>query len=115
MTTETVYGLVDSAALEELRESFDTSRFLDAVAKIDEIRCRIDTLRDELLKLHAMAAVLINGADPTGPAPECSIGELAEDISMAIWEWPGHLEAMRDTVDQIVTLTPDPEEDMENE
>jgi hypothetical protein len=40
---------------------------------------------------------------------------LAEEISTAIWEWPGHLEAVRETVDQIVTLTPDPDEDMEGE
>jgi hypothetical protein len=50
-----------------------------------------------------------------GSPPEYPIWELAEEISTAIWEWPGHLEAVRETVDQIVTLTPDPDEDMEGE
>ncbi len=83
--------------------------------KVDEIRCRIDALRDELLNLHAMAHDLINRAGPDGPPPEYPIWELAEEISMAIWEWPRYLESVRETVDQIVTLSPDPDEEMENE
>lgn len=97
MTTDTRYGPVDSAALDRLLESFDTRKILDAVDKVDEIRCRIDALRDELLKLHAMAHDLINRAGPDGPPPEYPIWELAEEISMAIWEWPGYLETVRET------------------
>jgi hypothetical protein len=115
MATDTRYGPVDSAALERLRESFNTRTILDAVDKVDEIWCRIDDLRDDLLKLHAMAHDLINDAGPDGPPPEYPIWELAEEISTAIWEWPGHLEAVRETVDQIVTLTRDSDEDMEDE
>jgi hypothetical protein len=115
MATESRYGPVDSAALERLRESFDTRKILDAVDKVDDIRCQIDHLRDQLLKLHAMADDLINDAEAASPPPEYPIWELAEEISVVIWEWPRHLVAVRDTVDQIVTLTPDPDEDMENE
>lgn len=86
MVTVTRYGPVDSAALERLREQFDTRSILDAVDKIDDIRCRIDDLRDELLKLHSMAHDLINDAGPDGPPPEYSIWAFAEEISMAIWE-----------------------------
>jgi hypothetical protein len=85
----------DSAALERLRESFNTSKILDAVNKVDNIRYRIDDLRDKLLKLHTMAHELINGAGSVGPPPEYPIWELAEEISMAISEWPEDLEAVR--------------------
>jgi hypothetical protein len=115
MATETRYGSVDSAALERLRESFNTRKILDPVNKVDNIRYRIDDLRDELLKLHTMAHELINGAGSVGPPPEYPIWELAEEISIAISEWPEDLEAVRDTVDQLVSLTPDPDEDMDNE
>jgi hypothetical protein len=77
MATDTRYGAVDSAALERLRESFNTRTILDAVDKVDDIRCRIDDLRDDLLKLHAMAHDLINDAGPDGPPPE-----------YPIWDWP---------------------------
>lgn len=80
MATVTRYGLVDSAALERLREEFDTRNILDAVDKIDDIRCRIDDLRDELLKLHSMAHDLINGAGSDEPPPEYPIWEYAEEI-----------------------------------
>jgi hypothetical protein len=112
MATETRYGSVDSAALGRLRESFDTRKLLDAVEKVDDIRCRIDILRDELLKLHAMAHGLLNGSDSVGSPSEIPIWEFAEEISMAIWEWPEYLETVRNAVDQLVTLTPDPDEDM---
>ena len=110
MATVTRYGPVDSAALEELRESFDTRRILDAIDKIDEIRGRIDDIRDELLKLHSMAHDLINDAGPDGPPPEYPIWELADEISMTIWEWPNYLKVVHDTVDQMVSLMPDLDE-----
>jgi hypothetical protein len=50
--TQTRFGEVDTAVLEELRESFDTHALLDAVTKIDQIRHCIDTVREELLRLH---------------------------------------------------------------
>jgi hypothetical protein len=114
MSTVTRYGKVNSAVLEELRESFDTRRILDAVDKIDDIRCRIDDIRDELLKLHGMAHDLINDAGPDGPPPEYPIWELADEISMTIWEWPKYLDMVRHTVDQIATLLPEPDEEFEN-
>jgi hypothetical protein len=115
MATEAHYGPVDPAALERLRESFNTSNMLEAVDKVDHIRYRIDSLRDELLKLHAMAHDLFNGAGFAGTAPESPIRELAEEVSMAISEWPEDLEAVCETVEQLVSLTPDPDEGIDNE
>jgi hypothetical protein len=68
--------------------------------------------------LEQGSAAFVNHRDnagPDGPPPEYPIWELAEEISTAIGEWPGDFEAVRETVDQIVTLTPDPDEDMEGE
>lgn len=113
MATDTRYGLVDTAVLERLREEFDTRSILDAVDKIDEIRYHIDSVRDELLKLHSMAHDLINGAGSGDSAPEQPIWELSEEISMTIWEWSDQLETVRETMDQLTALTPDPDEEIE--
>jgi len=78
-------GLVDTAVFERLREEFDTRSILDAVDMIDEIRYHIDSVRDELLKLHGMAHDLINGANFDGSPPELPIWELSEVISITIW------------------------------
>lgn len=111
MATKTRYGSVDTAALKRLRESFDTTKILDAVDRVDSIRCRIEGLRDELLKLHTMAHDLINDAGAGGPVSECPIWELAEEISIAIGEWPSDLESVSEVVNEMCTLSPDPDED----
>ena len=47
-TVETVFGAVDEKALEALQNSFDTRRLLNAVEAVDQIRSRIDGLRNDL-------------------------------------------------------------------
>ena len=115
MATETRYGPVDSAVLEELRDSFETHRILDAVDKLDEIRYHIDSVRHELLRLHGMAHDLINDAGPNGPPPTEPIWELSDEIAMSIWQWPDYIKAVRKTLDQITSLMPDPDEELEND
>lgn len=59
-TTKTRFGHVDVAALQKLREEFDTWQFLTAIDKLDQLRYQIDDMRDQLMALHGMASYLIN-------------------------------------------------------
>ena len=43
-----------------LQTSFDTRRLLDVVNAVNQVRYRIDGLRQDPLDLHGMAAELIN-------------------------------------------------------
>lgn len=114
---DTPYGRVNGKVLDDLYESFDTMRILEAVDVIDEIRYRIcepDQMRQDLLKLHGMAHTLINGADMTeSPDPETPIWELAEEIDMAMFEWVPKLEKVIETLQALIRLIP--EEEWEDE
>ena len=71
--TATPYGEVDAAALEALESGYDTTRMLDAVGTLDEIRTSLynpEGLRDDLLRLHSIAHALVNGAGLTVGAQE---------------------------------------------
>ena len=82
LTTSTAYGTLDSAALQEAEQSFDTRSLLRMVDELDRftIPARQEGgLRDQLLRLHAMAHTVINGARLSAPAGE-SLPELATDV-----------------------------------
>ena len=111
--TQTRFGEVDTAVLEELRESFDTHALLDAVAKIDQIRHCIDAVREELLRLHGMAHDLINDAGFTGGIGEDAqpIWDLADGLSMTMLDWPDDIDFIGDMLDKLAELAPDPDDD----
>ena len=82
LTTSTPYGILDSASLLEAEQSFDTRSLLRMVEELDQftIPARQDGgLRDQLLRLHAMAHSVINGAGLSAPAGE-SLPDLASDV-----------------------------------
>jgi len=110
---DTPYGRVNGQVLDELYESFDTMRLLEAVDIIDEIRYRIcepDQMRQDLLKLHAMAHTLINGAGMTeSPDPETPIWEWADEIDMVMFEWVPKLEKVIETLQELIRLIPEEE------
>ena len=116
---DTPYGRVNGKVLDELYESFDTMRILEAVDVIDEIRYRIcepDQLRQDLLRLHGMAHTLINGAAMTeSPDPEKPIWELAEELDMEMFEWAPKLEKVIATLQELIRLIPEEEWEAENE
>jgi hypothetical protein len=111
---KTRFGTVDAAALETLQDSFDTRRLLDAVEAIDQIRYRIDGLRDDLLDLHKMAAEVIN-EDPDGwTEREEPIWSMAEILASEILEFTTGLEQAYETLEQLETLIPG-EDDWDDE
>jgi hypothetical protein len=62
----TPYGDVDAAALDALRQGFDTAVLLELVDRLAPMAQRLektDGVRDELLRLHRMAHSVINGAN----------------------------------------------------
>jgi hypothetical protein len=88
-SVDTAVGPVHAKTLEELVENFDTQRILELVDELDELRERIcdpDGLRADLLRLHAMAHALVNGAPLTINADDQSIWELADDLEFELME-----------------------------
>lgn len=73
----TPYGDVDAAALDNLRQGFDTAVLLELVERLAPMAQRLDRtggVRDELLHLHRMAHTVINGA------------KLSESSADDLWE-----------------------------
>ncbi len=113
-TCDVRHGPVDAAVLEELQMDFDTTELLDAVDKIDAIRCRIcepDGVRQDLLTLHGMAMDVINGAGMgRGSDSDQPIWELASDISFELGDFIEHLESVVKSLDQLERLAPSEDE-----
>lgn len=81
-TTSTPYGLLDTEALREAEQSFDTRVLLKLVDELDHFTIcarQEGGLRDRLLRLHGMAHSVINGAGLSASAGE-SLPEAAADI-----------------------------------
>jgi hypothetical protein len=101
-TVETPYRAVDEKTLEKLRSRFDTRRLLDVVHSIDVIRHRIDGLRQDLLDLHSMAAVVIDEGDGwSRVGREEPIWELAEMISSDVSEFTERLEHVYEIAEEL--------------
>ena len=82
-TTPTAYGLMDSGALAELRSTFDTSmllRMVDELAVAALAAEGEDSLREMVLRLHAMAHTVVNGAGMTVATDGETLPELAESV-----------------------------------
>ncbi|MBA5640334.1 hypothetical protein H3H37_25060 [Duganella sp. LX20W] len=95
-TISTAYGLVDSAALDELQASFDTSMLLRMVDEIDAAASAArgeNSLREMVLRLHAMSHTVINGAGMSVGTGAETLPELADTI----------VDDMRDTVTRMRT------------
>jgi hypothetical protein len=86
-TEKTMFGTVKTDVLDEMWESFDTMQILDAVGVVDSIGRRTgyneESIRNDLLKLHAMAHTVINQADPTIGEDDQTVYELADELSPA--------------------------------
>jgi hypothetical protein len=114
-TVETTFGAVDQKALEALRNSFDPRRLLDGVEAIDQVRSRIDGLRDDLLDLHRMATEVINEDYGNGPAREEPVWELAEMLASEMLEFADGLKEAYRAVKELDSLAPGEDWDEEEE
>lgn len=86
--TSTPFGVLDSAALQEARQTFDTGQLLRMVDELDafvHLARQEGGLRDGLLRLHSMAQTVLLGAGLSTPADE-SLVELACELESDIRE-----------------------------
>ncbi len=108
--TATPYGEVDAAALEALESGYDTTRMLDAVGTLDEVRTSLydpEDLRDDLLRLHSIAHTLVNCAGLTVGAQDEPFVDQVADIIDQIDQYVAELLAIRDVLHPLEALRPD--------
>lgn len=108
--TATPYGEVDAAALEALESGYDTTRMLDAVGTLDEVRTRLygpEGLRSDLLRLHSIAHTLVNGAALTVSAQDEPFVDQVSDVIDQIDQYVADLLAIRNVLQPLEALRPD--------
>jgi len=107
---KTKYGEVDRQVLDTLQDRYDTTRLLRAIDELDalvgDLKCE-GGLRDDLLRLHGMAHVVINGAMSGPRVGEDTLPELAWDVGMVIRESIETLQRWRKLVEPLEALQPD--------
>ena len=102
---ETEHGTIDADVLAELQQSFATSDLLAAIDAIDVSEGRQKWLHACLLRLHAMANHLINGASQTVTGEE-PIWQLAEEIADELDAYTANLSHITKLVDRLGQLRP---------
>lgn len=103
-TVSTPYGMVDQAVLENLRNGYSSGQILQLVDVIDAIRARLadpDGVRADLLRLHAMAHTVINGAALTVAPNETAVWEMADELTTEFRDW---IELFARAVDRLTPL-----------
>lgn len=102
---ETEHGALDADVLAELQQSFATADLLTAIDTIDVGAGRQKWLRACLLRLHAMANHLINGAPQTVTGEE-PIWQLAEEVGDELEAYTANLSHITKLVDRLGQLRP---------
>jgi hypothetical protein len=108
--TATPYGEVDAAALDALQSGYDTTRMLDAVGRLDEVRASLydpEGLREDLLRLHRMAHTLVNGAGLTVGTQDEFFVDQVTDVIDQIEQYVADLLGIRDVLRPLETLRPE--------
>ena len=108
-TIVTPYGRLDRAALLELENTYDSRVLLNAVEQLDQILSDAraqDGLRDTLLRLHAMAHTVVNGAGMVGSAQGETLPELALDTTAELRELIDTLQRWIKQIEPLETLQP---------
>lgn len=105
----TPYGPVDWATLENLRGTYATGQLLQLIDLLDAIRARLvepDGVRTDLLRLHAMAHTVINGAALTVAPDETSVWEMADELTTEFQEWMDLFSAIVNRLTPLADLVP---------
>lgn len=105
----TPYGDVDPAQLAHLREHFDTASLLGITDQLDRLRNRLHAgggLRDDVLRLHRMAHVVINGAGLAEPAGDDDIWEYAAMLVVEMQDMAIMLERAASRLAPLAELRP---------
>jgi hypothetical protein len=102
---ETDHGTIDADVLAELQQSFATAELLMAIDGIDASEGRQRWLHACLMRLHAMANHLINGAPQTVSGEE-TIWQLAEEIGDELDACTANLAHVSKLVDRLGRLRP---------
>jgi hypothetical protein len=108
-TTMTCFGDVDTAALERLESSYDTTRLLAAVGIVDRIRAQLhnpEGLRDDLLEIHSMAHSVLNGGLSVPSRHEGTLPEQVQDALDLIDEFVMELTQVRAVLEPLEALYP---------
>ncbi len=109
-TTTTYFGDVDTAALERLESTYDTTRLLAAVDIVDRVRTQLhdpEGLRDDLLEIHRMAHSILNGASSIPSRREGSFPEQVLDALDVIDDFIAELTRARTFLEPLEALSPD--------
>lgn len=103
-------GEVDAAALEKLRDSFDTSQLLGLVERLDASLAEMGgmiAVRDDLVRLHMMAQALVEGTLPPVAAEESNVWEVAESVLLDLETLVSWIRTAQMIVAPLVELMPE--------
>ncbi|HBP1920399.1 Tn3 family transposase post-transcriptional regulator TnpC [Pseudomonas aeruginosa] len=103
-------GEVDVAALEKLRNSFDTSQLLGLVDRLDTSLSELGgmiAVRDDLLKLHAISLALLEGTLPPVTTEESNVWEVAESVLLDLETLGSWIRTAQMTIAPLVDLMPE--------
>jgi hypothetical protein len=103
-------GEVDAAALEKLRNSFDTSQLLGLVDRLDTSLAELGgmiAIRDDLLKLHTMAKTLVEGTLSPVTTEESCVWEVAESVLLDLETLSSWIRTAQMMIAPLVDLVPE--------
>lgn len=105
---QTPYGVVRLGALQALQSSFDTTMLLKTVEDLDEFWVQWkQELRDDILRVHAMAHTVINDAPLSHPPENEPLPEMAGSVAGQLQDCRQVLGSAVALLKQIANLAPD--------
>lgn len=105
---QTPYGVVRLGALQALQSSFDTTMLLKTVEDLDEFWVQWkQELRDDILRVHAMAHTVINDAPLSHPPGNEPLTQMAGSVAEQLHDCRQVLGSTVALLKQIANLAPD--------
>lgn len=105
---QTPYGVVRLGTLQALQSSFDTTMLLKTVEDLDEFWVQWEQeLRDDILRVHAMAHTVINDAPLSHPPGNEPLTQMAGSVAEQLHDCRQVLGSTVALLKQIANLAPD--------